>query len=73
MNSACLGAVIFLFLPMLDDIPGKEFIRRNAMGLGVGAIVGAITWPIRQRFRRKEREAIEQMHAEVQSEGEPSD
>jgi hypothetical protein len=58
---------------MLDQIPGKELARRIAMGLGVGTVVGAILWPIGQRFRKKEKEAIEQMHAEVQSEGAPSD
>jgi hypothetical protein len=64
IQSAVMGALLFLILPTLDQIPGKELARRITMGLGVGTFVGAILWPIGQRFRKKETDAITQIQRE---------
>ena len=71
-RSAILGGVLFVILPLLDRDWTREDARHAALGIAVGAIVGAVLWPIGQRFRKKEKEAIEQMHAETTSKSAPS-
>jgi len=55
-----LCGLLFVILPLLDQVYTIENAKRAALGICVGAIVGAVLWPIGQRFKKKEKEAIQQ-------------
>ena len=71
------GAVILaVCVPIGPALQGHHDLKQVALSAILGFTVGIIVWPLdwlrEQRFRRKEREAIEQMHAEATSESAPS-
>ena len=68
-----LWVSMFSFIhPLLEDAWNREGLLRAAVGLLIGAAIGTIVGLVTRQFRKKEKESIEQMLAEVQSEGAPS-
>ena len=57
----------------LDPKPTYEVIQFAGISFCAGVFGSFPIWMIGKVFKKKERQAIEQMHAEVQSEGAPSD
>ena len=52
--------------PAVNLIPADVQIHRFRLGLPIGAIIGAIAWPISAWFKKKENEAVRQMLEEKQ-------
>jgi len=73
VDCALWVSMLFVISPILGDAWNREGLLRAAVGLLIGAAIGAIAGLVTRQFRKKEKEIIEQMHAEVQSEGAPSD